>query len=94
MESRPGGLAWCARARPGDRQWQMAMQASFPGIGASYSAPMIFAIGLGSPLMVFVLASAIFRLIDVRRDHCLGVPGQQLLRNLTEGVPNRTGFRG
>jgi hypothetical protein len=34
-----------------------------------------FAIGLGLPLVVFVLADAVFWLIDTRRDHCPGISG-------------------
>ena len=43
--------------------------------------------------MVLVLADAVFWLINAREDHCRGISSQQLLRNLTEGVPDRTGSR-
>src|SRR5881227_1114213 len=38
-------------------------------------------------------AGAVSWLTDTRRDHCPGISGQQLLRNLTEGVAGRTGPR-
>jgi hypothetical protein len=44
--------------------------------------------------VVFVLAGAVPWLIDARQDHCAGISGEQLLRNLTEGVAGRTGPRG
>src|SRR5580692_4378252 len=47
----------------------------------------------GSPLVGFVLASAVFWFIDAHRDHCADVSGEQMLRSLTEGVPDRTGPR-
>jgi hypothetical protein len=43
--------------------------------------------------VVFVLAGVVFWLIDTCRDHCSGVSGQQQLRNLAEGVADRTGLR-
>ncbi len=55
---------------------QTDLQAVAGGAPASSRRPpMMFAIGFGSPLVVFVLASVVFWLIDVRRDHCLGVSG-------------------
>ncbi len=40
-----------------------------------------------------MVAGVVFWLIDVRRDHCPGVSGEQQLRNLAEGVADRTGLR-
>jgi RNA polymerase sigma-70 factor, ECF subfamily len=49
--------------------------------------------GLGLPRAVFGLADVVSSLIGARREHGSGVPGQQQLRNLTEGVADRAGHR-
>jgi hypothetical protein len=53
-----------------------AQQARFPSARVPVTPRRrCFAIGLGLPLVVFVLPGAVFWLIDARRDHCPGISG-------------------